>query len=71
MKQMKVSAVVALAVTVLAVVTAFAFSFANISHQNEIARLKKENAQCKKAIENYKGVLSGIRQQLDQGGVQK
>jgi hypothetical protein len=41
MKQMKVSAVVALAVTVLAVVTAFAFSFANLSYQTELAKLKK------------------------------
>jgi hypothetical protein len=66
MKQMKVSAVVALAVTVLAVVTAFAFSFANMSFQAEIARLKKLNVEYQKTLDNYKIVLENIRVQLEQ-----
>ena len=36
MREMKVSATVGIAVTVLAVVTAFAFSFATVSYQTEI-----------------------------------
>ncbi|MFB3919124.1 hypothetical protein BU251_01025 [Candidatus Velamenicoccus archaeovorus] len=66
MKQMKVSAVVALAVTVLAVVTAFAFSFANMSYQAELARLKKLNVEYQKTLESYKIVLDNIRMQLEQ-----
>ncbi len=66
MKQMKVSAVVALAVTVLAVVTAFAFSFANLSYQTELAKLKKINAEYQKTLESYKAVLDNIRVQLEQ-----
>jgi|GEM_PF-894985 Tfp pilus assembly protein PilO len=66
MKQMKVSAVVALAVTVLAVVTAFAFSFANMSYQAELAKLKKINAEYQRTLESYKAVLDNIRMQLEQ-----
>ncbi|MDD2865705.1 MAG: hypothetical protein WC409_00370 [Candidatus Omnitrophota bacterium] len=66
MKQMKVSAVVALAVTVLAVVTAFAFSFANMSYQAEVVRLKKLNVEYQKTLDNYKIVLENIRVQLEQ-----
>jgi len=66
MKQMKVSAVVALAVTVLAVVTAFAFSFANMSYQAELTRLKKLNVEYQKTLESYKIVLDNIRLQLEQ-----
>ncbi len=66
MKQMKVSAVVALAVTVLAVVTAFAFSFANMSYQVELTRLKKLNVEYQKTLESYKIVLDNIRMQLEQ-----
>ncbi|MDD5019199.1 MAG: hypothetical protein PHH75_01905 [Candidatus Omnitrophica bacterium] len=66
MKQMKVSAVVGLAVTVLAVVTAFAFSFASMSYQAEVTRLKKVNAEYQKTLENYKVVLDNIRVQLEQ-----
>ncbi len=66
MKQMKVSAVVALAVTVLAVVTEFAFSFANMSYQAELARLKKLNVEYQKTLESYKIVLDNIRMQLEQ-----
>lgn len=65
MKEMKVSAVVALAVTVLAVVTAFAFSFANVSYQVEIVRLRRINVEYQKTLENYKIVLDNIRVQLD------
>jgi Tfp pilus assembly protein PilO len=63
---MKVSAVVGLAVTVLAVVTAFAFSFATMSYQREVAKLKKINAESRRALENYQVVLNNIRMQLEQ-----
>ena len=68
MKEMKVSAAVGLAVTVLAVVTAFAFSFATVAYQREVANLKKINAEYKLTVEQYKSVLENIQKQLASAG---
>ncbi len=64
MKQLKVSAVVGIAVTVLAVVTAFAFSFATISYQREVVKLRKVNEEYRQTIDDYKAALDGIRRNL-------
>ncbi len=69
MKEMKVSAVVALSVTVLAVVTAFAFSFATVSYQREVGQLKKINAEYRKTVENYKVTLENIKNELVKVGI--
>ena len=68
MKEMKISAAVGLAVTVLAVVTAFAFSFASVSYQREVVTLRKVNAEYKQAVEQYKEVLENIQKQLASAG---
>jgi hypothetical protein len=65
----KISTVVGLSVTILAVVTAFAFSFATASYQKEVVALKKINAEYKATIEQYKGVLENIKGQLSQAGL--
>lgn len=64
MKEMKVSATVGLAVTLLAVVTAVSFSFATLAYQREVVKLRKINADYKKTVEDYKNVLVGIKDQL-------
>ncbi|MFA5038255.1 MAG: hypothetical protein WC732_01095 [Candidatus Omnitrophota bacterium] len=66
MKQMKVSAIVGLAVTVLAVVIAFAFSFATLSYQAEVAKLRKMNKEYEVVIRNYQGLLESIKLQLEE-----
>ncbi len=68
MKESKVSAVVGLAVTLLAVVTALAFSLATLSYQREVTKLKKTNAEYKQSLEEYKAVLAGIKDQLSKVG---
>jgi len=69
MKELKVSAVVGVAVTVLAVVTAFAFSFATLSYQSEVTKLKRINQEYKITIEGYRLVLENIRQQIVDAGM--
>jgi len=64
----KISTVVGLSVTVLAVVTAFAFSFATASYQKEVVALRKSNAEYKATVEQYKSVLENIKVQLTQAG---
>ena len=64
MKELKVSATVGLAVTVLAVVTAISFSFATVAYQREVVKLRKINAEYRKTVEEYKTVLVGIKNQL-------
>ncbi len=72
MKAMKVSAIVGLAVTLLAVVVAFTFSFATMSYQKEISSLKKMNAEYKNTIDEYRTVLEEIKAQISHVGfVQK
>jgi hypothetical protein len=68
MKEMKVSAAVGLAVTVLAVVTAFSFSFATVSYQKEVANLRKINAEYRVTMDQYKTVLANIQKQLASAG---
>ena len=69
MKEMKVSAVVALSVTVLAVVTAFAFSFATVAYQREVVQLKKINAEYRRTVESYKTTLENIKNELVKVGI--
>lgn len=65
MKETKVSAMVGLAVTLLAVVTALAFSFATLAYQKEVVKLRKINAEYKKTVDDYRSVLEGIQAQLE------
>ena len=69
MKEMKVSAVVALSVTVLAVVIAFAFSFATVAYQREVVQLKKINAEYRRTVESYKTTLENIKNELVKVGI--
>ena len=64
MKGMKVSALVGLSVTLLAVVTAVAFSIATVGYQKQIINLKKVNHQYSKTLVIYAKVLAGIKEQL-------
>lgn len=66
MRELKISAVVGISVTVLAVVTAFAFSFSSISYQKEVAKLKKMNEEYKITIHEYKTALDGIKKMLSE-----
>ena len=66
---MKVSAVVALSVTVLAVVTAFTFSFATVAYQREVVQLKKINAEYRRTVESYKTTLENIKNELVKVGI--
>ena len=69
MKEVKVSAVVALSVTVLAVVTALIFSFATVSYQKEVLNLRKVNAEYRKTMEAYQITLENIKNELSKIGV--
>ena len=69
MKEMKISAVVGIAVTILAVVTAISFSFATVVYQRETMQLRKMNAEYQKTIGQYKTVLENIKNQLTKVGV--
>ena len=51
MKETKVSAVVGLSVTLLAVVTAVAFSFATLNYQREVVKLRKVNAEYRQSLD--------------------
>ncbi len=64
MKEMKISAVVGLSVTLLAVVTAITFSFATVAYQKEVVNLRKTNAEYRKAMEEYKVVLLNIKNSI-------
>ena len=64
MKESKVSATVGLAVTLLAVVTAIAFSFATLGYQREVSKLKKVNTEYRQSLDEYQAVLAGIKDQL-------
>jgi hypothetical protein len=64
MKEMKVSAIVALSVTVLAVVTALAFSFATVAYQREVVNLRKMNAEYRLTVEAYKTTLLNIKNEI-------
>lgn len=66
MKEMKVSAIVGLAVTILAVVTVVIFSFATMSYQREFTELKRINIEYRRTIADYRAVLTGIQNQLSQ-----
>ncbi|MFH0877410.1 MAG: hypothetical protein V1863_04215 [Candidatus Omnitrophota bacterium] len=68
MKEMKVSALVALAVMLLALVIAITFNFATISYQREVATLRKNNAELANTIQGYKATLEGIKNQLVRAG---
>ena len=68
MKEMKVSALVALAVMLLALVIAITFNFATISYQREVAALRRNNAELASTIRGYKAALEGIKNQLIQAG---
>jgi hypothetical protein len=70
MKEMKVSAVVGLSVTLLAVVTAISFSFATVTYQKEVVSLKKINAEYRQVIEDYKTVLLSIKNSLAKVDIQ-
>lgn len=65
----KVSNIVGLSVTILAVVTAFAFSFVTAAYQKEVVTLKKTNAEYKATVEQYKSALEGIKAQLANVGI--
>ncbi|MFH1691404.1 MAG: hypothetical protein ABIC68_02355 [Candidatus Omnitrophota bacterium] len=69
MKQMRVSAVVALAVTILAVVTVVVFSFATMSYQREVVEMKRINIEYRRTIADYRAVLNSIQTQLAQARV--
>ena len=69
MKELKVSAVVGLAVTVLAVVIAFAFSFATISYQKEVVSLKKTNAEYRNMLNKYQAALESIKNEVLSAGI--
>ncbi len=64
MKDKKISAIVGLSVTLLAVVTAISFSVATVTYQKEATKLKKLNKQNSETIAEYTAVLKGIKQQL-------
>jgi len=64
MKDKKISAIVGLSVTLLAVVTAISFSVATVAYQKEVAKLKKLNKQNTETIAEYTSILKGIQQQL-------
>ena len=65
----KVSSIVALSVTILAVVTALAFSFATVTYQREVAAVKKINADYMKTIMSYRLVLEDIKQKVAKAGM--
>ena len=69
MKEMKISAVVGVSVTVLAVVTAFAFSFATVAYQRQVAKLVKVNKEYKQTIEEYKSALENIKNEIAKAGI--
>jgi hypothetical protein len=66
MKDRKVSNIVALAVTLLAVVTAVSFSLSSLVYYREVVGLRKVNAQNCLTIERYKKALESIQQQLSE-----
>jgi hypothetical protein len=69
MKEMKVSATVGLAVTLLAVITAISFSFATLAYQREVVKLRKVNAEYLKIVQEYKVVLENIKGQISSVGI--
>jgi len=69
MKDRKISNVVALAVTLLAVVTAVSFSLASKAYQREVVALRQTNAECRVTIEKYKATLENIQKQLSGVGI--
>lgn len=64
MKDKKISAIVGLSVTLLAVVTAISFSVSTVAYQKEVVKLKKLNKQNTEMIAEYTSILKGIQQQL-------
>jgi|GEM_PF-3276724 len=69
MGEKKISNVVALAVTLLAVVTAVSFSLASVAYHREVMELRKANADYRMTIERYQGTLENIQKQLVSAGV--
>ncbi|MFH0940626.1 MAG: hypothetical protein V1840_02080 [Candidatus Omnitrophota bacterium] len=69
MNEMKISAVVGVSVTVLAVVTAFAFSFATVAYQRQVAKLVKVNKEYKQTMEEYKSALENIKNEIAKAGI--
>jgi len=64
MKDRRISNVVALAVTLLAVVTAVSFSLASRAYQRETVVLRRVNEEYKVELERYKNALQNIQGQL-------
>jgi len=69
MKEMKISAVVGVSVTVLAVVTAFVFSFATVAYQKQVAKLVKVNKEYKRTMGEYKSALENIKNEISKAGI--
>ncbi len=69
MRERKISNVVALAVTLLAVVTAVSFSLASVAYHREVVVLRQANAEYKVTLERYKSTLENIQKQLAGAGV--
>ena len=69
MRERKISNVVALAVTLLAVVTAVSFSLASVAYHREVVVLRQANAEYKVTLERYKSTLQNIQKQLAGAGV--
>ncbi|MGE5279618.1 MAG: hypothetical protein ACM3L6_02595 [Deltaproteobacteria bacterium] len=64
MKDKKISNIVALAVTLLAVVTAVSFSLASVAYQREVTTLRRLNTEQGMLIQRYKLTLENIQKQL-------
>ncbi len=69
MREGKISNVVALAVTLLAVVTAVSFSLSTVAYYREVVALRQANAQHLVTIQRYKSTLENIQKQLAGVGV--
>ena len=69
MKDRKTSNVVALAVTLLAVVTAVSFSLATAAYYREVLSLRQKNAEYVVTLDRYKQALKNIQKQLAATGL--
>ncbi len=69
MRERKISNVVGLAVTLLAVVTAVSFSLASVAYHREVVALRQANAEYRLTLERYKSTLENIQKQLAGVGV--
>ena len=69
MKETKISAIVALSLMLLVLVTSITLSVATVSYQREMVGLRKSNIELKKTVEGYRGALEGIKNQLSKVGI--